>query len=83
MDIRERLNTFFNNSKNNNFKSIKIINFGGISLDLSRNIITKDILMKMSNLLRHSKFTQKRKQLFTNKLVSKSESKKVSFVSCK
>ena len=81
MDIRERLNIIYNDSKNNNRKPIKAINFKGINLDLSRNIITRDILVKMYDLLRHFKFTEKRKQLFTNKLFSNTESQTVSFVS--
>ena len=81
MDIRERLNTIYNDSKKNHRKPIKAINFQGINLDLSRNIITSDILVKMYDLLRHFKFTEKRKQLFTNKLFSNTESQTVSFVS--
>ncbi len=80
MDIRERLNTLFNDS-HNNCKSVKTIKFQGISLDSSRNIITKDTLLRMKDLLSYCKFTKKRKDLFMNKLISKTESKKVSFVS--
>ena len=81
MDIRDRLNTLFTESQNKNCKPVKLVNFSGISLDFSRNIITKDILIKMRSLLTTTKFSQKRKELFTNKLVSNTESRKVSFVS--
>ena len=60
---------------------LRTINFGGISLDLTRNLISRDILVKMRSLLTLSKFSKKRKQLFDNKYISHTESQKVSFVS--
>ncbi len=81
MDIRERLNTLFIDSQECNSKKIKPIKFAGITLDFTRNIISSDILNKMKCLLTHTKFAAKRKELFTNKLISKTESKKISFVS--
>ena len=81
MDIRERLNSFYEKSNKNNAQSLKTISFGGISLDLTRNLLSRDILVKMRSLLTLSKFSKKRKQLFDNKYISHTESQKVSFVS--
>ena len=81
MDIRERLNSFYEKTNKNNVKSLKTISFGGISLDLTRNHLNRDILLKMRSLLTLSKFSKKRKQLFDNKYISHTESQKVSFVS--
>ncbi len=80
MDIRARLNTFFKNSKDKSNKPLKKIKFDGITLDLSRNIVSKEIFLKMHGLLTDTNFSQQRKKLFDNKLVSETESKKVSFV---
>ena len=81
MDIRERLNSFYEKSNKNNAESLKTISFGGISLDLTRNHLSRDILVKMRSLLTVSKFSNKRKQLFDNKYISHTESQRVSFVS--
>ena len=81
MDIRERLNSFYKKTNKNNVKSLKTISFGGISLDLTRNHLSRDILLKMRSLLTLSKFSKKRKQLFDNKYISHTESQRVSFVS--
>ena len=64
MDIRERLNSFYEKSKKKNTQPLKTINFGGISLDLTRNLISREVLAKMKSLLTLSKFSKKRKQLF-------------------
>ena len=81
MDIRERLNSFYEKSDKKNTQPLKNINFGGISLDLTRNFISREILVKMRSLLTLSKFSRKRKQLFDNKYISHTESQRVSFVS--
>ena len=81
MDIRERLNSFYEKSDKKNTQPLKNISFGGISLDLTRNFISREILVKMRSLLTQSKFSRKRKELFVNKYISHTESKKVSFVS--
>ena len=81
MDIRERLNSFYKKTNKNKVKSLKTISFGGISLDLTRNHLSRDILLKMRSLLTLSKFSKKRKQLFDNKYISHTESQRVSFVS--
>ena len=81
MDIRERLNSFYEKSDKKNTQPLKNINFGGISLDLTRNLISREILAKMRSLLTLSKFSKKRKQLFDNKYISHTESQRVSFVS--
>jgi len=81
VDIRERLNSFYEKSDKKTTQPLKNINFGGISLDLTRNLISRDILVKMRSLLTQSKFSKKRKQLFDNKYISHTESKRVSFVS--
>ena len=47
MDIRERLNTFYEKSNKKNAQPLKTINFGGISLDLKRNLISREVLAKM------------------------------------
>ena len=80
MDIRERLNSFYEKSNKKNAQSLKTIDFGGISLDLKRNLISREVLAKMRSLLTLSKFSKKRKQLFENKYISHTESQKVSFV---
>lgn len=81
MDIQEQLNNLFNNSQNNDSKPLKIIHHKGITIDLTRNIIDQNTFKQMRKLLTQSDFTQKRKKLFTNTLISKTESKKISFVS--
>tara|TARA_B100000242_G_scaffold115250_1_gene80388 strand:- start:1587 stop:3008 length:1422 start_codon:yes stop_codon:yes gene_type:complete len=81
VDIRERLNSFYEKSKKKNTQPLKTINFGGISLDLTRNLISREVLVKMKSLLTLSKFSKKRKQLFENKYISHTESQRVSFVS--
>ena len=81
MDIRERLNSFYEKSDKKNTQPLENISFGGISLDLTRNFISREILVKMRSLLTQSKFSRKRKELFDNKYISHTESKKVSFVS--
>ena len=81
MDIRERLNSFYEKSDKKNTQSLKTISFGGISLDLTRNLISREVFAKMQRLLTLSKFSKKRKQLFENKYISYTESQKVSFVS--
>ena len=80
MDIRERLRYFSSKSKIGRSTPLKIKTFNGISLDLSRNFIDKDVFSRMKSLLVLNKFSEKRKKLFTNKLISKTESQKVSFV---
>ena len=80
MDIRDRLNIFYEKSNKKNAQSLKTIDFRGISLDLKRNLISREVLAKMRNLLTLSKFSKKRKQLFENKYISHTESQKVSFV---
>ena len=81
MDIRERLNSFYEKSNKKKAQTLKNISFGGISLDLTRNLISREILVKMRGLLSLSKFSKKRKQLFDNQYISDTESQKVSFVS--
>ena len=68
MDIRERLNSFYEKTNKNNAQSLKTISFGGISLDLTRNHLSREILVKMRSLLTLSKFSKKRKQLFDNQV---------------
>ena len=80
MDIRERLKDYLTKSKNRRSSSLRTNTFSGITLDLSRNFISKDILMQMKSLLTINRFSEKRKRLFTNKLISKTESQQVSFV---
>ena len=80
MDIRERLKDYSTKSKNTKSTSLKTITFSGITLDLSRNFISKDIMRKMKSLLTINKFSEKRKRLFTNKLISNTESQHVSFI---
>lgn len=80
MDIRERLRDISTNSKKRRGASLKIKSFNGICLDISRNFISKDILLKMKSLLTSNKFSEKRKKLFTNKFISKTESQRVSFI---
>ena len=81
MDIRERLNSFYEKSDKKNTQSLKTISFGGISLDLTRNLISREVFAKMQRLLTLSKFSKKRKQLFENKYISYTESQKAAFVS--
>ena len=68
MDIRERLKDYSTKSKNRRSTSLKTNAFGGVTLDLSRNFISKDILMKMKSLLTINGFSEKRKipGLFTS-----------------
>ena len=80
MDIKEKLRNFSTISKNSKSTPLKIKTFNGITLDLSRNTINSDIFTKMKSLLTLNKFVEKRKKLFTNKLISKTESQSVSFV---
>ena len=80
MDIRERLNSFHEKSDKNNIEPLKTISFGGISLDLTRNHLSRDILVKMRGLLTLSKFSKKRKQLFDNKYISHTESQRLSLI---
>mgnify|MGYP001209595034 CR=1 FL=1 len=80
MDIKEKLRNFSTISKNSKRTPLKIKTFNGITLDLSRNTINSDIFTKMKSLLTLNKFAEKRKKLFTNKLISKTESQSVSFV---
>ena len=80
MDIRERLKDYSTKSKNRKSSSLETNTFSGITLDLSRNFISKDILMKMKSLLTINKFSEKRKRLFTNKSINKIESQQVSFI---
>jgi glucose-6-phosphate isomerase len=80
VDIRERLKDYLTKSKNRRSSSLRTNTFSGITLDLSRNFISKDILMQMKSLLTINRFSEKRKRLFTNKLISKTESQQVSYV---
>jgi glucose-6-phosphate isomerase len=80
VDIKERLRYFSSKTKIGKSKPLKIKTFNGISLDLSRNFIDEDVFKRMKSLLALNKFSDKRTKLFTNKLISKTESQKVSFV---
>ena len=80
MDIKERLRNISSISKKGRSTLLKNKTFSGITLDLSRNFISSDVLIKMKSLLTVNKFSEKRKKLFTNKLISKTESQKVSFI---
>ena len=73
MDIRERLKDYSTKSKNTKSTSLKTNIFSGITLDLSRNFISKYIMRKMKSLLTINKFSEKRKRLFTNKSINKIE----------
>ena len=81
MNIRKSLQELFAKSKNTRDDPLRTKRFGGVSLDLSRNVINRDIFMKMKSLLISNKFSEKRKKLFTNKLISSTEAQKVSFIS--
>jgi glucose-6-phosphate isomerase len=80
VEIREQLRYF--SSKSNKGKSTPLKNktFRGITLDLSRNFVSNDTFIKMKSLLTMNKFSEKRKKLFSNKLISKTESQQVSFI---
>ena len=80
MDIKERLRNISSKSKKGRSTLLKNKTFNGITLDLSRNFINSDVFIKMKSLLTVNKFLEKRKKLFTNKLISKTESQKVSFI---
>ena len=80
MDIKERLRNISSKSKKGRSTPLKNKTFSGITLDLSRNFVSSDVFIKMKSLLTVNKFLEKRKKLFTNKLISKTESQKVSFI---
>ena len=80
MEIREQLRYFSSKSKKGRSVPLKNKTFSGITLDLSRNFVSNDVFIKMKSLLTMNKFTEKRKKLFTNKLISKTESQQVSFI---
>ncbi len=80
MDIKERLRYFSSKSKKGKSTPLKNKMFSGITLDLSRNFVKSDVFIKMKSLLTMNKFSEKRKKLFTNKLISKTESQQVSFI---
>ena len=80
MEIREQLRYFSSKSNKGRSTPLKNKTFRGITLDLSRNFVSNDIFIKMKSLLTMNKFSEKRKKLFTNKLISKTESQQVSFI---
>ena len=80
MDIKERLRYFSSKSKKGEGHPLKNKTFSGITIDFSRNFVSSDVFIKMKSLLTMNKFSEKRKKLFTNKLLSKTESQQVSFV---
>ena len=80
MDIKERLRYFSSKSKKGKDAPLKSKTFSGITIDLSRNFVSSDVFIKMKSLLIMNKFSEKRKKLFTNKLLSTTESQRVSFV---
>ena len=80
MEIREQLRYLSTQSKKGKSTPLKNKSFNGITLDLSRNFISNANFIKMKSLLTINKFSEKRKKLFTNKLISKTESQKVSFI---
>ena len=80
MDIKERLRYFSSKSKKGKGAPLKSKTFSGITIDLSRNFVRSDVFIKMKSLLIMNKFSEKRKKLFTNKLISKTESQQVSFI---
>ena len=80
MDIKERLRYFSSKSEKGKSAPLKNKTFSGITLDLSRNFVKNDVFIKMKSLLIMNKFSEKRKKLFTNKLISKTESQQVSFI---
>jgi glucose-6-phosphate isomerase len=80
VDIKERLRNISSKSKKGRSTPLKNKTFSGITLDLSRNFVSSDVFIKMKSLLTVNKFLEKRKKLFTNKLISKTESQKVSFI---
>ena len=80
MDIRKRLRYFSSKSKKGRSTPLKNKTFSGITLDLSRNFVSNDVFAKMKSLLILNKFSEKRKKLFTNKLISRTESQQVSFI---
>lgn len=80
MDIKERLRYLSSKSKKGKGAPLKSKAFSGITIDLSRNFVSSDVFIKMKSLLIMNKFSEKRKKLFTNKLLSKTESQHVSFV---
>ena len=77
MEIREQLRSFSSKSKKGRSTPLKNKTFNGITLDLSRNFISNDVFIKMKSLLTMDKFAEKRKKLYTNKLISKTESQQV------
>jgi len=80
VDIKERLRNISSKSKQGRSTPLKNKTFSGITLDLSRNFVSSDVFIKMKSLLTVNKFLEKRKKLFTNNLISKTESQKVSFI---
>ena len=80
MEIREKLKYFSSKSNKGRSTPLKNKTFSGITLDLSRNFVSNDVFIKMKSLLTMNKFSEKRKKLFTNKLLSKTESQKISFI---
>ena len=80
MEIKEQLRLFSSKSKKGRSSPLKDKTFGGITLDLSRNFLSNDVFVKMKSLLTMNKFSEKRKKLFSNKLISKTELQQVSFV---
>jgi glucose-6-phosphate isomerase len=80
VEIREKIKYFSSKSNKGRSTPLKNKTFSGITLDLSRNFVSNDIFIKMKSLLTMNKFSEKRKKLFTNKLISKTESQQVSFI---
>ena len=80
MEIRDQLRYFSYKSNKGRSTPIKNKTVSGITVDLSRYFVSNDIFIKMKSLLTMNKFSEKRKKLFSNKLISKTESQQVSFI---